>query len=197
MATNKKAVMVYLPEDLESFVSGYCLANGITIEKDGETSPRMGTGIVRLLESLSKSESTTTGKSLGHSRDKVKDLETAIADLRSEIESVKLESPPMPSYELSKSEIKEMINESIALAMANATKPKDKKSQSDYLAEGHANGWLTTTELESHLKCGQGVLSRQKNVIEWTSKRDPDGIAWDKADNLGKYQFWQRIENAL
>jgi peptidoglycan hydrolase CwlO-like protein len=100
MATNKKAVMVYLPDHLEIFVSEYCLKNGITIEKDGEVNPRMGTGIIRLLESLVKGDSVTSAKSLSLSNQKVKDIETAIADLTGQLSEVMEEVNDLKKPEL-------------------------------------------------------------------------------------------------
>lgn len=49
MATENRAVMCYLPKDLESFVSKYCEDNGLINSKGDVITPRLGTGIVRLL----------------------------------------------------------------------------------------------------------------------------------------------------
>jgi hypothetical protein len=52
MATEKKGVMVYLPRDVEEVLEKYCTENNITRKnKDGESMPSMGTGIVQYLKS--------------------------------------------------------------------------------------------------------------------------------------------------
>ena len=54
MATENKAVTVYLPPELEEYVSGYCLQYDVTRKnKAGELQPSLGTGIVDLLRILS------------------------------------------------------------------------------------------------------------------------------------------------
>ena len=54
MATENKAVTVYLPPELEKYVSGYCLQYEVTRKnKAGELQPSLGTGIVDLLRILS------------------------------------------------------------------------------------------------------------------------------------------------
>ena len=54
MATENKAVTVYLPPELEEYVSGYCLEHDVTRKnKAGVRTPSLGTGIVDLLRILS------------------------------------------------------------------------------------------------------------------------------------------------
>ncbi len=54
MATENKAVTVYLPPELEEYISGYCLEYDVTRKnKAGELQPSYGTGIVYLLRILS------------------------------------------------------------------------------------------------------------------------------------------------
>lgn len=51
MATQNKAVSVYLPPKLEEYLTQYCAQHGITRQlKSGEIEPRMGTAIVEILE---------------------------------------------------------------------------------------------------------------------------------------------------
>jgi hypothetical protein len=53
MTTNNKAVTCYLPKDIEDFITGYCNQYGITRkDKEGETLPSLGTGIIELLKLL-------------------------------------------------------------------------------------------------------------------------------------------------
>ena len=53
MTTNNKAVTCYLPKDIEDFITGYCNEYGITRkDKEGETLPSLGTGIIELLKLL-------------------------------------------------------------------------------------------------------------------------------------------------
>ncbi len=54
MATENKAVTVYLPPELEEYVTGYCLEHDVTRKnKAGVRTPSLGTGIVDLLRILS------------------------------------------------------------------------------------------------------------------------------------------------
>jgi hypothetical protein len=56
MTTNNKAVTCYLPKDIEDFITGYCIEYGITRkDKEGETLPSLGTGIIELLKLLAYS----------------------------------------------------------------------------------------------------------------------------------------------
>ena len=51
MATQNKAVSVYLPPKLEEYLTQYCTQHGITRQlKSGEIQPALGTGIVEILE---------------------------------------------------------------------------------------------------------------------------------------------------
>jgi hypothetical protein len=53
MTTQNKAVTCYLPKDIEDFITGYCIEYGITRkDKEGETLPSLGTGIIELLKLL-------------------------------------------------------------------------------------------------------------------------------------------------
>ena len=87
MATENRAVMCYLPKDLESFVSKYCKDNELINSKGDTVTPRLGTGIVRLLRLVKDgsftSFDTIPSKEPFTSPDLVTrdDLENAIADL--------------------------------------------------------------------------------------------------------------------
>jgi len=53
VTTNNKAVTVYLPKDVEDFCTRYCNEYGITRkDKEGNTLPSLGTGIIELLKLL-------------------------------------------------------------------------------------------------------------------------------------------------
>jgi len=53
MTTQNKAVTCYLPRDVEDFITGYCTQYGITRkDKEGNTLPSLGTGIIELLKLL-------------------------------------------------------------------------------------------------------------------------------------------------
>jgi hypothetical protein len=97
MATEKKGVMVYLPEGLESFVGKYCEAQGLTFAKGGKTQPRLGTGIVRLLATLASGD------------DKVKDFpDSTVKDFawhESRLETLESKLDPTPLIESLRSEL--------------------------------------------------------------------------------------------
>jgi len=53
MATENKAIAVYLPKDLEERVTKFCLENGLTRKhKEGHIAPSLGTGILKMLERM-------------------------------------------------------------------------------------------------------------------------------------------------
>ena len=59
MTTNNKAVTVYLPKDVEDFCTRYCNEYGITRkDKEGNTLPSLGTGIIELLKLLAYNPET-------------------------------------------------------------------------------------------------------------------------------------------
>ncbi len=50
MATNKKAISAYIPEDLEEYLTKYCTEYDITRkDKSGEIKPALGTAVVEIL----------------------------------------------------------------------------------------------------------------------------------------------------
>ncbi|MFM7189611.1 MAG: hypothetical protein ACKOX2_02165 [Microcystaceae cyanobacterium] len=91
--------MCYLPKDLESFVSRYCEDNGLINSKGDVVTPRLGTGIVRLLKLVKDgsftSLDTVPSKEPFTSPDLVtrdelnKEIENAIADLTSQLSGLK------------------------------------------------------------------------------------------------------------
>jgi hypothetical protein len=51
MATENKGVMVYLPKEIEEYITEFCTENNITRkDKEGNVQAALGTGIVRFLE---------------------------------------------------------------------------------------------------------------------------------------------------
>jgi hypothetical protein len=52
MATENKAIAVYLPDDLLERVTNFCLENGLTRKGNGtdDIKPSLGTGILRIIE---------------------------------------------------------------------------------------------------------------------------------------------------
>jgi hypothetical protein len=116
MATENKGVMVYLPSELEKVIEEYCTRNNITRKnKDGETFPSLGTGIVQYLKSqlLGLEFSSKNVPKTTLTREEVIDL-------------IKENSASLlPSNGLLESEILNMIQEQIA-----------NKTQSDLLFIG-------------------------------------------------------------
>jgi hypothetical protein len=54
MATENKAIAVYLPDDLLERVTNFCLENGLTRKGNGtdDIKPSLGTGILKMLERM-------------------------------------------------------------------------------------------------------------------------------------------------
>lgn len=51
MATDNKGVMIYLPKDLEEYITNFCAEHDITRkDKDGKLVPSLGTGVVTYLK---------------------------------------------------------------------------------------------------------------------------------------------------
>ena len=80
MATENKAVTVYLPPELEEYVSGYCLQYDVTRKnKAGATQPSLGTGIVDLLKILSATPISELPENVpSELPDKLKEIQGAI-----------------------------------------------------------------------------------------------------------------------
>lgn len=81
MATENKGVMVYLPKEVEEYITEFCTEYNITRkDKEGNTLPSLGTGIVTYLKSKMSGESPSDvlakPKSLvnGLTKDEVLDL---------------------------------------------------------------------------------------------------------------------------
>jgi hypothetical protein len=61
MATENKAIAVYLPKDLEERVTQFCLENGLTRKhKEGHIAPSLGTGILKMLERIGENAPIAT-----------------------------------------------------------------------------------------------------------------------------------------
>jgi hypothetical protein len=82
MATENRGVMVYLPPEVEEYMTNFCTEYNITRkDKEGNVLPSLGTGVVTYLKSKMSGESpdeilTKPSKSLGNglSKDEVLDL---------------------------------------------------------------------------------------------------------------------------
>ncbi len=82
MATDNKGVMVYLPKEVEEYITEFCTEYNITRkDKEGNILPSLGTGIVTYLKSKMSGESpddviARPSKSLGNglTKDEVLDL---------------------------------------------------------------------------------------------------------------------------
>jgi hypothetical protein len=58
MATDNKGVMIYLPKDLEEYITNFCTQYNITRkDKDGNLAPSLGTGVVTYLRRAILSQS--------------------------------------------------------------------------------------------------------------------------------------------
>jgi hypothetical protein len=107
MATENKGVMVYLPKEVEEYITEFCTEYSITRkDKEGNILPSLGTGIVTYLKSKMSGESPSDvlakPKSLGNglTKDEVIDLirEYSTSDA--------------PSNGLTREEVLDLINES-------------------------------------------------------------------------------------
>ncbi len=62
MTTDRKPVMVYLPEDVELTLTEYCQHNNLTkTYKTGEVKPSFGTAIIQILTQVLTSSQSNTG----------------------------------------------------------------------------------------------------------------------------------------
>jgi hypothetical protein len=58
MATDNKGVMIYLPKDLEEYITNFCIQSDITRkDKQGNLVPSLGTGVVTYLKRTILSQS--------------------------------------------------------------------------------------------------------------------------------------------
>lgn len=111
MATENKGVMIYLPKEVEEYITDFCTEYNITRkDKEGNILPSLGTGVVTYLKSKMSGESpddilTKPSKSFGNglTKDEVLDL---IREYNTSVAS------NLPSNGLSKEEVLDLINES-------------------------------------------------------------------------------------
>lgn len=109
MATENKGVMVYLPKEVEEYITEFCTEYSITRkDKEGNILPSLGTGIVTYLKSQMSGESpgeymAKPSKSLGNglTKDEVLDL------IR------EYNTSHTPSNGLTKDEVLDLIEQSI------------------------------------------------------------------------------------
>jgi hypothetical protein len=85
MATTNTAIAVYLPPDIEEKVREYCKDNNLFITRQGETSERMGTGIVKLLESFFNGGTSPQPAALVPDAVSREELDKAIANAKAEL----------------------------------------------------------------------------------------------------------------
>lgn len=158
MATENRGVMIYLPPDVEEYITSFCTEYSITRkDKEGNILPSLGTGVVTYLRSKISGESpddilTKPSKLLGTglSKDEVLDLireystsnvpsrvpstgltEDRVIDL---IESARLSnvSSNVPSIGLTRDEVLDLIAESSTSTSPN---PDEIASQIKQMAE--------------------------------------------------------------
>ena len=92
MATENKAIAVYLPKDLLERVTKFCLENGLTRKhKDGHTAPSLGTGILKMLERMGDDiPEKGSHVSLPDNVVTKEALDNAIAEVKNELGQAKL-----------------------------------------------------------------------------------------------------------
>ncbi len=109
MATENKGVMVYLPKEVEEYITEFCTEYSITRkDKEGNILPSLGTGIVTYLKSqmMGESPSDVLAKpskllSTGLSREEVLDIVNEYL------------TSHLPSSGLSKDEVLDLIEQSV------------------------------------------------------------------------------------
>jgi len=116
MATENRGVMVYLPVDVEEYITNFCTEYSITRkDKEGNILPSLGTGVVTYLKSKISGESPddilarpSKLPSNGLSKDEVLDL------IR------EYNTSESPSNGLTKSEVLDLINECFTSHLSSA-----------------------------------------------------------------------------
>ena len=112
MATENKGVMVYLPKDIEEYITNFCTEYNITRkDKEGNIFPSLGTGVVTYLKSKMFGESpddllSKPSKLLGNGLTKDEVLDLIREYVTSQIQSDGL------STGLTKAEVLDLIGES-------------------------------------------------------------------------------------
>jgi hypothetical protein len=125
MATENRGVMVYLPPEVEEYITSFCTEYSITRkDKEGNILPSLGTGVVTYLKSKISGESpddilTKPSRILGNglSKDEVLDLICKYLTSHSPSE--------IPSVGLSKDEVLDLINSVLPSAIPSAGLSKD------------------------------------------------------------------------
>jgi biotin operon repressor len=126
MATENKGVMVYLPKEVEEYITSFCTEYNITRkDKEGNTLPSLGTGIVTYLKSQMLGESpddilSKPSKSIGIglTKDDVLDLIQQSISSRSPINGLtKDEVIDLIDRSITNSHSPQSIEDTIALAL--------------------------------------------------------------------------------
>jgi hypothetical protein len=93
MATENKAIAVYLPDDLLERVTKFCLENGLTRKGNGtdDIKPSLGTGILKMLERMGDDiPEKGSHVSLPDNVVTKEALDNAIAEVKNELGQAKL-----------------------------------------------------------------------------------------------------------
>ena len=132
MATENKGVMIYLPKDVEEYITDFCTEYNINRkDKEGNILPSLGTGVVTYLKSKMSGESpddilAKPSKTLGNglTRSEVLDLisESITSQSLSDIHS---NGHATQAPGLTKDAVLDLINESYTSSLPSAGLTKD------------------------------------------------------------------------
>jgi hypothetical protein len=169
MATENKGVMVYLPKEVEEYITNFCTEYSITRkDKDGQVSPSLGTGIVTFLKSKISGESPsdvlTKPKSLGSglTRDEVLDL----------IRESSTNGGDIPSTGLMRDEVLDLIG-----GLAIPTNEQIEQLRGELAA-------VSAVVEDLRARMGQGGVSKAPIQDEPVQTADPNIKTWGEFHSL-------------
>ena len=168
MGTNNKAVTAYLPPEIETRLSEYCLEHGISRQgkKSGKEKPALGTGIIEVLKIFFEAESNH-------------DISVVDKQVLQEIVTETLSST-VPTREWVKTEIQQAI---AAVKTELDSQPAKGSTASQPLSSEVSSLTLQQSDLARRLKTNPSTLSRhhkkgEQHFAQWTKARDPEKLAW-------------------
>ncbi len=131
MATDNKAVMIYLPKDLEEYITNFCAEYDITRkDKDGNLVPSIGTGVVTYLKRtiLSQSPSNTPIKpiqptNIGLNKQEVLDLIDQYFTSKLPVENSDRKTPNLEDTGISEQDTLYEIENSVQQALIGLDMP--------------------------------------------------------------------------
>ncbi len=184
MGTKNKAVTAYLPEEIETRLTAFCLENGLSRQgkKSGKEKPALGTGIIEVLR-------------IFFSADLNGNTPTPVLD-KDELQAIVSETLPsnVPTQEWVQTEIQQAIaqlkSELDSPAQTTEIPPNPEKKSPLILKQA---------DLARRLRSNPSTLSRHnqkggQHFAQWSKAKDPESVAWQYRGVEDNSKMYEMIE---